>query len=168
MAIEIERKYLLKSDAWRAEATSQKRMAQAYLNDADALLKGREHCSVRIRIAGDSAHLNIKSRELGPKRQEFEYAIPLSDAESLMTLATQGKVDKIRHYVPRDGVLWEIDEFLGENTGLVIAEIELTDVSQDFVRPEWLGKEVTELGRYYNMALAGRPYSQWNEEETAC
>ncbi len=168
MGIEIERKFLLISDAWRSEATSIKRMAQAYLNDSDALKQGREHCSVRIRIAGDTAHLNIKSREMGPKRQEFEYAIPVPDAESLMALATEGKVDKIRHYVPRDGVLWEIDEFLGENTGLVVAEIELTDVHQDFVRPPWLGSEVTEHGRYYNMALAGRPYSRWNEDEKAC
>lgn len=168
MAIEIERKFLLKNDSWRAYVHHQIRIAQAYLNDTQALVDGREHCSVRVRIFGQAANLNIKSRELGAKRQEFEYPIPLADAESLMSLSCKGMIDKTRHLVQHGLHLWEIDEFSGENTGLVVAEIELTDEQEPFDIPEWLGIEVTEQLRYYNMALSARPYSVWSSEEKIC
>ena len=168
MAIEIERKFLLLSDAWRTQVRQSQRMAQAYLNDADALAADRGSCSVRVRIAGQNANLNIKSRELGASRQEFEYPIPLPDAESLMALACGAAIDKIRHYVDYGGHCWEIDEFLGDNAGLIVAEIELSTVYETFRLPDWLGREVTELARYYNMALSSRPYNIWAAEEKTC
>jgi len=165
MAIEIERKFKVHGDDWLVQAEKSLRMAQSYLNDAVALAQGRERCSVRVRLAGDDAFLNIKSREIGPSRQEFEYAIPVADAEALLKLCSGGLVDKIRHYIRFGGHLWEVDEFLGDNAGLVVAEIELDAVDEVFERPSWLGDEVTDLVRYYNLALAERPYVQWTDEE---
>lgn len=168
MAIEIERKFLLADDGWRAAVHASQRIAQAYLNDTDALASGREHCSVRVRISGLSANINIKSRELGASRQEFEYPIPLQDAEQLMALGCQGLIDKTRHLASIGGHLWEIDEFAGENYGLVVAEIELDHEQESFERPAWLGPEVTDQLRYYNMQLSARPYSRWTDEEKKC
>jgi len=167
MAIEIERKFLPASDAWRAQVTRSQRMAQGYLNDAAAVREGRQNVSMRIRIAGDSAALNIKSRELGAFRQEFEYPVPLAEAEALLALSVGGRIEKTRHYLTHGGHLWEIDEFGGENAGLVVAEIELSALDETFARPDWLGAEVTELPRYYNLTLAERPYSQWTAAERA-
>lgn len=168
MAIEIERKFLLKNDNWRSSAHHEMRIAQAYLNDSAALEAGREHCSVRIRITGQSANINIKSRELGAKRQEFEYPIPLQDAESLIALSCNGLIDKTRYLVQHGTHLWEIDTFAGENLGLIVAEIELSDINETFEIPEWVGLEVTNKLRYYNMALSARPYSVWTTEEKVC
>lgn len=168
MAIEIERKFLLVSDAWRHLVKRQQRMAQGYLNDAHAVKAGRENCSVRIRIAGTAAHLNIKSRELGSRRQEFEYPVPFADAEKLMELACSGIIEKVRHYVEYESHLWEIDEFKGDNAGLVVAEIELKAVDEAFLEPPWLGKEVTSLPRYYNLALSSNPFRSWSDEEKSC
>ncbi len=165
MAIEIERKFLLTGDAWRTQAERSLRMAQGYLNDADSVTSGRQQVSMRVRIAGEEARLNMKSREAGPSRQEFEYAIPFADAESLLKLCAGGLIDKRRHYVRHGGHLWEIDEFAGENAGLVVAEIELSRVDEAFARPDWLGAEVTHLPRYYNLLLAQKPFSQWSDEE---
>ena len=169
MGIEIERKFLVVGDAWRAQASRRQRMAQGYLNDAASLQSGAQKASVRVRIAGEQAALNLKSRELGASRQEFEYAIPLADAEALLALCVGGTIDKTRHYVTVGAHLWEVDEFHGENAGLVVAEIELGAVDEAFERPAWLGAEVTEHARYYNLALSARPYAQWtNEEKHAC
>jgi len=165
MGIEIERKFLVASDAWRARVERSVRMAQGYLNDADSVTSGRQQVSMRVRIAGEEARLNLKSREAGPSRQEFEYAIPLADAENLLKLCVGGLIDKHRHYVRHEGHLWEIDEFAGENEGLVVAEIELGRVDEPFSKPEWLGKEVTELPRYYNLLLAQKPFLRWSDEE---
>jgi adenylate cyclase len=168
MAIEIEHKFLLKNDSWRLCAHHEMRIAQAYLNDNAALESGREQCSIRIRITGLTANLNIKSRELGVKRQEFEYPIPLADAESLMTLSCSGLIEKTRYFVHYGSHVWEIDEFTGENAGLQVAEIELSTEGESFERPDWLGLEVTDQLRYYNMALSARPYSVWTTEEKLC
>ena len=165
MGIEIERKFLVTSDAWRGTAERVVRMAQGYLNDLGAVQSGRQRCSVRVRIAGDQAFLNLKSRELGHTRQEFDYAVPVADAEALLKLCTGGLIDKQRHYIRHAGHLWEVDEFLGDNLGLVVAEIELQSADERFVHPAWMGAEVTELQRYYNLALAERPYAQWRAEE---
>lgn len=165
MGIEIERKFLVRGDDWRAAAVKSVRMAQAYLNDMGALREGRQQASVRVRIAGDAAFLNLKSRELGRMRQEFDYPIPVADAEALLALCTGGLIDKVRHYVPLGAHTWEIDEFAGENAGLVVAEIELGAADEDFARPAWLGREVTEEARWYNLALAERPYSRWSAGE---
>jgi len=168
MAIEIERKFLVITEAWRAQAHHRLRIAQAYLNDSEALASGREQCSVRIRITGESANINIKSRKAGARRQEFEYPIPLADAESLMRLACEGRIEKVRHLVHLGGHLWEIDEFAGDNVGLVVAEIELQHEGEPFDRPDWLGAEVTDCLRFYNMALAARPFHHWTAEEKSC
>ena len=167
MGIEIERKFLLRSDAWRDAVERSVRMAQGYLNDHDAVASGRQQASVRVRIAGAQAFLNLKSREAGPSRQEFDYEIPVADAEALLRLCVGGLIDKTRHYVRHAGWLWEIDEFAGANAGLRVAEIELPSVEARFERPAWLGEEVTEHVRYYNLALAARPFRDWSPEEKA-
>lgn len=165
MAIEIERKFLINGDGWRDAAHAVVPMAQGYLNDLAAMDSGTMKASVRVRIAGEEAHLNLKSRELGHTRQEFEYPIPIADARALLELSVGGLVDKRRHLVRIGRHLWEIDEFLGDNAGLLVAEIELDDADEAFERPDWLGAEVTDESRYYNLALASRPYSQWSADE---
>lgn len=165
MGLEIERKFLLAGDGWRAAAHKVVPMAQGYLNDLAMVDSGAMQTSVRVRIEGDAAFLNIKSREAGPSRQEFDYPIPVADARALLALCVGGKIDKRRHYVEHAGHLWEIDEFLGDNAGLVVAEVELGSVDEAFARPGWLGAEATDAQRYYNLALASRPYSQWREDE---
>ena len=169
MAIEIERKFLVAGDGWRAAAHKTVPMAQGYLNDLAAMdaAPGRVamKASVRVRIAGEAAYLNLKSRELGHTRQEFDYPIPVTDARDLLALCVGGLVDKVRHYVDVGGREWEVDEFLGDNAGLVVAELELESADAGFERPDWLGREVTDSTRYYNLALATRPYSQWSQAE---
>ena len=167
MGIEIERKFLVSGNAWRDAAHKVVPMAQGYINDQAAMDSGAMKASVRVRIAGDEAFLNLKSRELGHTRQEYDYAIPVGDARGLLALCVGGLVDKRRHYVMHEGHLWEVDEFLGDNAGLVVAEIELSSADETFARPDWLGAEVTDASRYYNLALATRPYLQWNADERA-
>jgi len=162
MPIEIERKFLVTNDDWRAQAEKVVPMAQGYLNDLAAMDTGAMKASVRVRIAGDEAFLNLKSRELGHTRQEFDYPIPVDDARALLALSVGGLIDKRRHYVRHAGHLWEVDEFLGENAGLVVAEIELGAADEAFERPAWLGEEVTDSPRYYNLALATHPYARWD------
>ncbi len=167
MAIEIERKFRVLDDGWRRHVVTSVRMAQGYINDMDALRAGRQNASVRVRIAGDQAFLNLKSREPGRRRQEFDYPIPVADAQALLALCVGGLIDKVRHYIPQDGLTWEVDEFGGDNAGLVVAELELPAVDTAFELPAWLGREVTEELRFYNLALAERPYSRWSAVEQA-
>jgi adenylate cyclase len=167
MPLEIERKFLVVGDGWRTAADETVAMAQGYINDMAAMDHGGQRASVRVRIQGDAAFLNLKSRELGHTRQEFDYPIPVADARALLALCVGGVVDKRRHHVRHAGHLWEVDEFLGDNAGLVVAEIELGDADEAFVKPAWLGKQVTDSPRYYNLALASRPYSAWTDEERA-
>lgn len=165
MGIEIERKFLVVGEDWKRQAHAVVEMAQGYLNDIGAVEHGSQKASVRVRVQGERAFLNIKSRELGRSRQEFDYPLPLEDARALLALCVGGRIHKRRHLVEVAGHLWEVDEFLGDNAGLVVAEIELASEDEDFVRPVWLGHEVTELPRYYNLALAARPYAVWNVAE---
>ena len=165
MGIEIERKFLLTSDDWSQHIEKSVRMAQGYLNDMQALRTGSQNASVRVRIAGAQAFLNMKSRELGHTRQEFDYEIPLADAEDLLKLCVGGLIVKARHYLRHAGFLWEIDVFEGDNAGLIVAEIELPSADTLFGKPDWAGREVTDQLRYYNLALAERPYSRWSAEE---
>ncbi len=158
MGREIERKFLLKGDAWRAAAVERRPMSQGYI-------AGSERTSVRVRLAGDSAWLNIKSGGIVAVRQEFEYAIPVSDARELLALATGPLIEKTRHIVPYGGFEWEVDEFHGANSGLIVAEIELDEEGQEFPRPDWVGAEVTHLHRYYNVNLVRYPYSAWPAAE---
>ena len=158
MALEIEKKFLLKNDQWRASVERSLAMRQAYL--------GGDGVSVRVRFEGDQARLNIKQLLIGPSRHEFEYSIPLADARRLIELANAGGTEKTRHYVRYAGMLWEIDEFEGDNAGLIVAEIELEHENQEFERPHWLGEEVTGEERYYNVALALNPYSNWGPDQS--
>ena len=167
MGIEIERKFLVTSGAWRQAAHKVVPMAQGYLNDLAMVESGGQKASVRVRIEGDDAYLNLKSRERGHTRQEFNYAIPVDEARALLALSVGGLIDKRRHYVNHEGHLWEVDEFLGENAGLVVAEIELQHADEAFALPEWAGKQATDALRYYNLALASHPYSQWTDDERA-
>jgi Uncharacterized protein conserved in bacteria len=165
MGIEIERKFLLAGDGWRAAVERTQPMAQGYLNDLSLAGDGPQKASMRVRIEGERAFLNLKSRQLGHTRQEFDYPIPVEDARQLLALCVGGLVEKHRHYLRHGGHLWEIDEFLGDNAGLVVAEIELADPDEAFDRPDWLGAEVTDQPRYYNLALAQRPYARWSAAE---
>jgi adenylate cyclase len=158
MALEIERKFLLKNDSWRMALTSSRRLSQGYLT---TLTDGAK-ASVRVRIGGDQAYLNIKSMRLGMSRDEFEYPIPIEDAEHMLANLCSGTViEKIRHHVHFAGLLWEIDEFLGANEGLVVAEVELESEDQAFEKPDWVGDEVTEDPSYYNVSLVRHPFTQW-------
>jgi adenylate cyclase len=155
MGKEIERKFLLKHAGWRAQIRATEQMRQGYLQSN--LLS-----SVRVRISGEHAFLNIKSATLDVSRLEFEYAIPVADAtEILDALCEKPLIEKRRHEVPVGNHLWEIDEFEGDNAGLIVAEIELQRADEIFERPDWLGEEVSHDPRYYNVCLVKHPYSQW-------
>lgn len=158
MAIEIEHKFLLASDDWRSHIQKSVKYKQGYLSS-------QQTSSIRVRIADNQAWLNIKSATIGTKRQEFEYEIPLPDAEEIInTLCCKPLIEKTRHFVPHDENLWEIDEFEGVNKGLVVAEIELPEVGKSFAKPRWLGAEVTHELRYYNNNLAIKPYNKWGNK----
>ncbi|AHE98167.1 CYTH domain-containing protein [Thioalkalivibrio paradoxus] len=154
MAKEIERKFLIQGDAWRSQVQASRPMRQGYLC-------GNTRASVRVRIAGDQATLNIKSATLGVERQEFEYPVPLDDAQVLLDELAGAVVEKTRHELRHGDHVWEIDEFAGRNQGLIVAEIELSDPEEPFVRPDWLGEEVSHDPRYYNTELARHPYTRW-------
>lgn len=157
MAIEVEHKFLLANDDWRKQIKHSIRYRQGYLSSA-------ETNSIRIRLSDEQAWLNIKSATIGTHRYEYEYEIPLSDAnEILNNLCKKPLIEKTRHFVTNDTNIWEIDEFEGENEGLVVAEIELSEEGQSFSKPDWLGEEVTHDLRYYNNNLAIHPYSEWCE-----
>ncbi len=155
MATEIERKFLVRDDSWRSGVIRARRLRQGYLV-SDAVR------SVRVRIEGDEARLNIKSATVGVSRSEYEYPIPLADAEEILANLCGGRLlEKTRHFVRHGGHLWEIDEFAGANAGLVVAEVELDDAAETFDRPPWAGDEVSDDIRYYNARLVERPYSTW-------
>ena len=119
-----------------------------------------------MRIAGEQAFLTIKGATQGARRAEFEYLIPLADAQALLALCEGPVIDKWRYHISYAGMLWEVDEFLGDNAGLIVAEIELHAEDQSFVRPDWLGREVTTEGRYSNASLSAHPYRLWPQEST--
>lgn len=165
MATEIERKYLINKDSWRNFVTRSERITQGYLNQYDPQKTGAQS-SVRVRIGGrvdaPKAWLNIKSATLGIERQEYEYEIPVADAEEMLqTLCARPQIDKTRHYIANGVFTWEVDEFYGDNAGLIVAEIELTHADDEFSKPDWLGEEVSGDPRYYNSELIKQPYSAW-------
>jgi adenylate cyclase len=155
MAEEIERKFLPCNEDWRGLAAG-----TAYVQ---GYLAGNERCSVRVRIADHGATLNIKSATAGACRSEYEYAIPPADARRMldMFVARNTLIEKTRYLVEYKGFCWEIDEFHGDNQGLVVAEIELEHEDQAFEKPAWIGEEVTGDPRYYNANLARMPYGTW-------
>jgi adenylate cyclase len=159
MPVEIERKFLVSSDAWRSRIRRSDHLRQGYI-------AGSEQCSVRVRILDGEARLGLKSRVSTMRRLEYEYAIPVTEANEIFDqLCVMGRIEKLRHRVPIGSHEWEVDEFLGANQGLIIAEIELQDESEAFVRPPWLGMEVTGDVRYYNTCLAQAPWPTWSEGE---
>jgi len=152
MAVEIERKFLVQGDSWRAAPAVF--YSQGYLNRD----KTR---TVRVRIAGEQAFLTIKGVSVGASRAEFEYPIPLWDARELLALCEQPLIEKNRRKILYQGFVWEVDEFLGENLGLVVAEIELPAENSVFARPDWVGEEVTGEARYFNSNLSSTPFTRW-------
>ena len=154
MAIEIERKFLVRHTDFLKDSVGQ-RIVQGYVaNTLDA--------AVRVRIRDDLAYLTIKGRGVGIVRQEFEYQIPLSDAEAMIAgMCVNAPIEKMRHCVHVGAHVWEVDVFEGANAGLVVAEIELASVDEDFERPAWLSDEVSEDSRYLNASLAERPFCNW-------
>ena len=167
MGIEIERKFLLADESWRAAVEHSEPMAQGYLVGAQALREGHARASVRARVAGERAWLNIKAATPGIARTEFEYPLPAADARAMLASLCDGVLEKVRHHVRVEGVLFEIDEFNGDNDGLIVAEVELPAVDAAFPRPSWLGREVSTLTRYYNVNLIAHPYRQWTPVERA-
>jgi adenylate cyclase len=157
MAFEIERKFLVVSDAWRQSISDESYIRQAYLT-------GRDKASIRVRIRDNrTATLTIKSRAADLKRLELEYEIPVLEAEAMLPLRRGAIIEKRRAIVPVQGHVWEVDTFFGDNVGLVLAEIELDAVDETFARPHWIGAEVTSQASYYNGALANNPYSSWTD-----
>ncbi len=153
MGVEIERKFLVQSDAWRVvEGT---RYCQGYLSSVIER-------TVRVRTIKDKGYLTIKGVASGASRQEFEYEIPVQDAnEMLNELCERPLIEKYRYKIEYGGFIWEVDEFTGDNEGLTIAEIELPSEDQIFEKPAWLGEEVTADPRYYNANLIKHPFTQW-------
>jgi adenylate cyclase len=156
MATEIEHKFLLRDDRWRQQVERSVWMRQGYLT-SDA------RCSVRVRVAGGQGFLNIKSGTLGIQRSEYEYPIPLAEAEEILdALCEKPLLEKTRHFVHVGDHVWEIDEFAGANAGLIVAEVELSRPDEAFARPDWAGEDVSHDIRYYNSQLARQPYTTWS------
>jgi len=155
MATEIERKFLVKNQAWRDSVIAESSIKQGYLaNQANA--------TVRVRIARETAFLTIKGATKGISRSEFEYEIPVSDAEEMLNaLAEQPLIEKTRYKVQCGGHIWDLDVFAGANSGLVLAEVELGSEDESFVLPKWAGEEVSDDPRYYNANLIKHPYAVW-------
>ena len=165
MGIEIERKFLLASDAWRRAIERSEPIAQGYLVGAEALRSGAARASVRVRVAGAAAWLNIKAAVPGIARAEYDIAMPVTDARELLATLCDGVIEKTRHHVRVDATLFEIDEFGGDNLGLLVAEVELRSEDEAFPRPAWLGREVSDQPRYYNVNLIQHPFRNWTAEE---
>jgi adenylate cyclase len=155
MAQEIERKYLVKNDSWRDQVFRHVYMRHGYLNDT-------QQSSVRVRVEGDKAYLNIKSATLGVFRKEYEYPIPVEEANEILTdLASKPLIEKTRHYINYAGHLWELDVFEGDNQGLIVAEVELDHEEEAIELPPWAGEEVSDDPRYYNVCLVKHPFKDW-------
>ncbi len=153
---EVERKFLVTSQEYRVEASNKERIVQAFLNTAPER-------TVRVRIKGEKGFLTVKgpSTEDGTERFEWETVISIKEAESLLPYCEEGTIEKVRYEVPSENHTFEIDEFMGDNEGLIVAEIELKHKDEPFAKPAWLGKEVTGDVRYYNSNLTKDPYKNW-------
>ena len=153
MAQEIERKFLVQSEGWRGAPG--KTYRQGYLN------RDMER-TVRVRTVEDKAYLTIKGEPTGIARSEYEYEIPVRDADELLnTLCEKPLIEKVRYKIEYGGLVWEVDEFFGENAGLIMAEVELESEDQPFDKPDWIGQEVTDDARYYNANLSQHPFTAW-------
>lgn len=155
MSVEIEHKFLVKNNNWKKGIKSFSRIAQGYLNSDPER-------TTRVRVKGDKGFITIKGKNDGIARTEFEYEIPLKDAEQLLHLCEQPLIEKIRSEVQVGKHTWEVDEFFGNNEGLLVAEIELKSTLEEFDVPEWAGENVSNDKRYYNSSLIKNPYKKWN------
>ena len=154
MAQEIERKFLVTGDAWRKLAKGAV-YRQGYLSTV-------QERTVRVRTVGEKGYLTVKGLSVGAKRAEFEYEIPVTDADVMLDeLCEQPLIEKTRYKIPFDGLIWEVDEFASDNEGLIVAEVELSDEDQEIRLPDWIGEEVTDDLRYYNANLIAHPYKSW-------
>lgn len=156
MPVEIERKFLVVDDTWRWEVSRHRAMQQGYLGAPGG------KASIRVRLEGKRALLNVKAAVMGAVRAEYEYEIPIDEGREMFENLCIGRLQKTRHYIDRDGLTWEIDEFHGDNDGLVVAEVELINPQQEIARPSWLGREVTEEPKYYNHSLSLKPFRAWH------
>lgn len=164
MGTEIERKYLVKKEEWRSHL---KQLQQDFPDIGQKYCQGyiptNNRTTVRLRTIGTQAYITIKSEVVGYTRSEFEYPIPLQDAEQMLaTLCLKPLIEKIRYKVTHDDLVWEVDDFLGENKGLIIAEVELTDENQNINLPHWIDREVKDK-KYFNSSLVNHPYSKWEK-----
>ncbi|NEP13855.1 MAG: CYTH domain-containing protein [Symploca sp. SIO2C1] len=154
MATEIERKFTVKSDQWRKLATG-----IVYRQGYIATKKG---ITVRVRLVGNQGYLTIKGSTVGISRTEYEYPIPATDAQAMLdSLCERPLIEKTRYKVEHAGLIWEVDEFAGENQGLIVAEVELAEENQIIELPDWIGIEVSEDPRYFNANLVQHPFSKW-------
>ncbi len=159
MGIEIERKFLVHGEPWKVFSVVGTQFTQGYLSIE------RER-TVRVRLCGERAYVTIKSPLHGLARNEYEYEIPHDEAKLILdTMVKKPLIEKVRYHIPHDGMVWDVDVFFGENAGLVLAEIELSSEQQTFVKPDWVGQEVTHDARYLNSALVSCPYSTWQMKE---
>jgi len=158
MPKEIERKFLVEPEAWKQfKKPEGKHYRQGYITGSDEV-------TIRVRVAESKGYLTLKSKTIGISRDEFEYEVPYEEAIAMMNSFTKVGTEKIRYKIPAGDLVWEVDEFLGANAGLLVAEIELQNENQAFDKPSWVGKEVSDDHRYFNSSLAVRPYGDWGEE----
>lgn len=159
MGLEIEHKYLVNRDAWQSVVPERSvKIIQGYILTEPAK-------TIRVRVSGADGFITIKGKATNGVRDEFEYPVPLSDAEYMIRKFCSSVIGKTRHYVLTDGHTWEVDEFAGENAGLMTAEIELSSTDEKYSLPSWIGKQITEDHRYSNSNLVQRPYARWNADE---
>jgi CYTH domain-containing protein len=156
MGLEIERKFLVKNNSYQKYSFKKSYVKQGFLNS-------HKERVVRVRIIDDNAFLTIKgiSNELGTSRYEWEKEIPVSEANELLLLAEKTIIEKFRYYIKQHKHIFEVDEFLGDNKGLIVAEIELNSEDESYKKPEWLGDEVTGIAKYYNASLSKLPFNSW-------
>ncbi len=158
--VEIERKYLVRSDAWRGKVLESEEIRQGYVPMSKGLL--------RIRILGGRGFITVKCSRVGISKREFEYEVPKGDADEMLDALCGGRaVSKTRHRIEFRGRKWEIDEYHDDNSGLVVAEIELSAEDEKFMKPPWLGKEVSHDDRYLNSSLFNNPYKNWTAQKTS-
>jgi adenylate cyclase len=158
MGVEIERKFRVMNDDWRAAVQREEWLRQGYMASSPQV-------SIRVRTDGRQGYLNIKGATLGVERAEYDYPIPANEADELLdTLCDRPLIEKTRYHLEYAGYHWEVDVFAGDNAGLVVAEIELPAVDAPFARPPWVGAEVSDDPRYYNVSLVHHPYKDWERD----
>ena len=162
MATEIERKFLVKPEEWQQFRQNSDPTLLSSTLYRQGYIFSSVNKTVRIRIAGDRGFITIKGPTVGYSRSEFEYSIPLADAEVMLNqLCELPLIEKTRHKVAWDNLIWEVDEFAGDNQGLMVAEVELSDTNQAITLPDWAGEEVSDDPRYFNASLAKHPFTRW-------